>query len=54
MDRETFQKMWELSAPGGEAEGCFLRISQTEYYCDAAAGPNPLEVMPDVSLDCFN
>lgn len=38
--------MWELSAPGGEAEHCFLRLPQTDYFYD---GRNPhLEWMPDV------
>jgi hypothetical protein len=49
MDRETFDKMWELSAPGSAAEGCFLRINQEEYYCQKKAQPDPLDVMPDVS-----
>lgn len=38
--------MWELSAPGGEAEHCFLRLPQTDYYFD---GRNThLDWMPDV------
>jgi len=49
MDQETFKTMWELSAPGGTAEGCFLRIPQTEYYCEEIAKPHPLDLMPDVS-----
>jgi len=32
LERETFEIMWEMSTPGGEAEGCFLRATQTEYY----------------------
>ncbi|KAN0136776.1 hypothetical protein V8E53_005217, partial [Lactarius tabidus] len=32
LERETFEIMWEMSIPGGEAEGCFLRAPQTEYY----------------------
>jgi len=32
LERETFDIMWEMSTPGGEAEGCFLRAPQTEYY----------------------
>ena len=40
--------MWEMSAPGGEAEGCFLRLPQTDYFYD---GRDPhLEWMPDVWL----
>ncbi|KAJ3546374.1 hypothetical protein NM688_g5521 [Phlebia brevispora] len=34
IDEETFKVMWELSVPGGEAEGCFLRIPQTDYFYD--------------------
>lgn len=49
IDRETFKTMWEMSAPGGPAEGCFLRITEEELYCQERAQPNPLEVMPDVS-----
>ncbi|TFK49356.1 D-aspartate oxidase [Heliocybe sulcata] len=50
VDQETFKVMWELSAPGGEAEGCFLRQKQTEYYCDKQAEPHPLAHMPDFRL----
>ncbi|KAF9457140.1 D-amino-acid oxidase [Collybia nuda] len=46
MDLDTFNVMWELSKPGGEAEKCFLRLPQTEYYRDMCFKP-PLEVMPD-------
>jgi hypothetical protein len=41
--------MWELSAPGGAAEGCLLRIDQTEHYIDQITKPHMLEFMPDVS-----
>ncbi|OJT12710.1 D-amino-acid oxidase [Trametes pubescens] len=34
IDRETFDVMWELSAPGGDAEHCFFRIPQTDYLFD--------------------
>ncbi|TCD68858.1 hypothetical protein EIP91_009572 [Steccherinum ochraceum] len=45
IDRETFDVMWELSKPGGEAECAFLRIHQTDYYYD---GRNThMEWMPD-------
>ncbi|EPQ53595.1 D-aspartate oxidase [Gloeophyllum trabeum ATCC 11539] len=47
VNQDTFKVMWEMSAPGGEAEGCFLRQTQTEYYCDKQPSPHPLEVMPD-------
>ncbi|KAH9932229.1 D-amino-acid oxidase [Fomitopsis serialis] len=32
IEAETFNTMWELSAPGGVAEHCFRRIKETEYY----------------------
>jgi len=32
--------MWEMSSPGGEAEGCFLRAPQTEYYASKEGDPN--------------
>jgi D-amino-acid oxidase len=32
LERETFKIMWEMSTPGDEAESCFLRAPQTEYY----------------------
>jgi len=47
LDMDTFKVMWDLSAPGGGAEGCFLRLDQTEYYREARTEPNPLEMMPD-------
>ncbi|KAH8817600.1 D-amino-acid oxidase [Flagelloscypha sp. PMI_526] len=40
MDKATFDKFWELSAPGGLAEGCFLRLSQTEYYMEERTDPH--------------
>ncbi|KAI0053121.1 D-amino-acid oxidase [Auriscalpium vulgare] len=47
LERETFDVMWELSAPGGEAEGCFLRAPQTEYYLVPQANPDFLSFSPD-------
>ena len=47
LDRETFEVMWAMSAPGGEAEGCFLRVSQTDYFYDGR--DVHLDWMPDVS-----
>ncbi|KAJ6590458.1 D-amino-acid oxidase [Mycena vulgaris] len=47
MDQETFKIMWELSAPGGPAEGCFLRIREDQYYTEPIANPEVLNVMPD-------
>ncbi len=46
MDQETFKVMWELSAPGAEAEGCFLRVPQTDYFYDGR--DTHLDWMPDV------
>ena len=28
---ETFDVLWEMSKPGGETEGLFLRINQMDY-----------------------
>jgi hypothetical protein len=42
--------MWELSAPGSEAEECFLRIPQTEHFFVPRASPDPLEKLPNVSI----
>ncbi|KAJ7336451.1 D-amino-acid oxidase [Mycena albidolilacea] len=50
MDQETFKTMWELSAPGGLAEGCFLRIQEEEYFAEPIATPEALQVMPDYKL----
>ncbi|KAJ7143344.1 D-amino-acid oxidase [Mycena crocata] len=47
MDQETFRIMWELSAPGGPAEGCFLRIHEEEYFAEPIATPEVLQVMPE-------
>ncbi|KAL1743018.1 FAD dependent oxidoreductase [Schizophyllum fasciatum] len=48
MDRETFEVMWDMSAPGGAAEGCFLRIPQTEMYHQPHRQPHELEAfMPN-------
>jgi len=46
----TFEVMWALSASGNEAEECFLRIPQTEYFFDHNLEPSPLETMPNVRL----
>ena len=49
IDRKTFLEMWDLSRPGGDAEECFLRINQTEFYDKRIPRPNPIETMPNVS-----
>jgi len=41
--------MWDLSASGGAAAGCFLRLHQTEYYREYTQ-PDPLQMMPDAKL----
>lgn len=38
--------MWELSAPGGDAEHCFFRIPQTDYLFDGR--DECLDWMPNV------
>ncbi|KAJ7637045.1 D-amino-acid oxidase [Roridomyces roridus] len=47
MDQDTFKTMWDLSAPGGPAEGCFLRIREDEFFAEPIANPEVLRVMPD-------
>ncbi|GLB39080.1 putative FAD dependent oxidoreductase [Lyophyllum shimeji] len=47
MDRETFETLWELSAPGNPAEKCFLRLPQEEYHCEERPRPDVLEIMPE-------
>jgi hypothetical protein len=48
MDRETFDKMWDMSAEGSETENCFMRLHQTEYYAEGRDDGKVLEGMPDV------
>jgi hypothetical protein len=40
--------MWALSAPGGDAESCFLRLTATDYHADLTRRPHELAWMPDV------
>ncbi|KAH9036564.1 nucleotide-binding domain-containing protein [Lactarius hengduanensis] len=47
LERKTFDIMWEMSAPGGEAEGCFLRAPQTDYYATKEENPDSLSFYPD-------
>ncbi|KAJ7270844.1 hypothetical protein C8J57DRAFT_1319890 [Mycena rebaudengoi] len=49
MDRETFETMWEMSAPGGLAEGCFLRIHETQYHAEPVAA-QLFQWMPDYKV----
>ncbi|KAH8817601.1 D-amino-acid oxidase [Flagelloscypha sp. PMI_526] len=52
MDKVTFDKFWELSAPGGLAENCFLRLPQTEYYMEERSDPHfPYPEFREVSKD---
>lgn len=48
LDMDTFKVMWEMSTPGGVAEGCFLRLHQAEYY-KTYVTKHYLEMMPEVS-----
>ncbi len=48
LDIETFKTMWKLSEPGGNTEGMFMRLPQTEYYCHKRSSPDALELMPGV------
>ena len=40
--------MWEMSKPGSETEGLFLRIDQKDYYEVQPDQDIPIEWMPDV------
>ena len=42
--------MWEMSKPGSETEGLFLRTEQKDYYEVEPDHDLPLTWMPDV---CF-
>lgn len=50
MDQDTFDVMWEMSKPGGEAEGCFFRIPQTDHFTVDVTEHNPVRGLPDVRL----
>ncbi|KAJ8088445.1 hypothetical protein PM082_022518 [Marasmius tenuissimus] len=47
IDQDTFKKFWELSAPGGKAEHCFMRLHQSEFYHDSPKGKHHLSWYPD-------
>jgi len=49
LDKETFDIMWEMSKPGSETEGLFLRIDEKDYYEVQPVQDIPIEWMPDVS-----
>ena len=40
--------MWEMSKPGSETEGLFLRIDQKDYYEVRPDQDIPIEWMPNV------
>ncbi|ESK85652.1 d-amino-acid oxidase [Moniliophthora roreri MCA 2997] len=50
IDQETFKVFWELSAPGGPAEHCFMRLQQSEYYHEAPDGEHHLSWYPDYKI----
>ena len=43
--------MWELSAPGGPAEGCFHRTTEYAFYYDGLG--QYADKMPNVSHSTF-
>jgi hypothetical protein len=47
-DKETFDVMWELSKPGSETEGLFLRAEQKDYFEVQPDQDIPVEWMPNV------
>ncbi|RXW22223.1 hypothetical protein EST38_g3627 [Candolleomyces aberdarensis] len=47
LEVDTFKVLWDLSAPGSDAEGCFLRIHEEEYFYDDSIPIKPFENMPD-------
>lgn len=49
MDKETFNTMWDMSAPGRPAHKFFMRLTMKDYYASKSATPHPLAFMPDVS-----
>ena len=53
LERETFDIMWEMSSPGGEAEGCFLRAPQIEYDTVKEGDPDLHSFYPDVRKFLF-
>jgi hypothetical protein len=49
LEETTFHIMWDMSKSGSDAEECFLRQPQTQYYRDATADFHMFEKMPNVS-----
>ncbi|TFK67136.1 D-amino-acid oxidase [Pluteus cervinus] len=51
LEQRTFEDMWPMSAPGQPTEGCFLRLSQSEYYGSENSVPYHLEgFMPNFKV----
>jgi len=50
LDRKTFEVLWEMSKPGSETEGLFLRLDQKEYYEVRPDQDIPMGWMPDYQL----
>ncbi|KAJ2915167.1 hypothetical protein MD484_g5249, partial [Candolleomyces efflorescens] len=48
LEVDTFKVLWDLSAPGSDAEECLLRIHEEEYFADDSIPIKPFENMPDV------
>ncbi|KAL0576847.1 hypothetical protein V5O48_005144 [Marasmius crinis-equi] len=48
IDQDTFNVFWELSAPGGAAEHCFMRIKSSDY--DIPEGEGQLAWYPDFKV----
>lgn len=38
IDSATFDTMWKMSEPGADAEHCFLRIQETQFFYDGRNG----------------
>ena len=49
LEEMTFDIMWDMSKPESDAQECFLRQPQTQYYHDAKSDVHMFEKMPDVS-----
>jgi len=50
LEKETFDIMWEMSKPGSETEGLFLRIDQKDYYEVEPDQDIPVKWMPNFQL----
>lgn len=51
LEVDTFKKLWAMSEPGSDAEECFLRIDEAEYFHGADnARTTPLQDMPEFRI----